>query len=74
VAADARSVSVAVTILFDSGPAANRCLAEIKRLHSAQTWGDIRVRPLGERAEMEVPAAVWATCRPTVESFGGRRI
>lgn len=63
-----------MTVLFQTVPAANRCLAELKRLHSAPTWGDIQVRPLGDRAEMEVPAEVWSTCRRTVESFGGRRI
>jgi hypothetical protein len=72
--ADADAVSAAVTVLFESATAANRCLAELKRLHSAPTWGDIRVRPLGEHAEMEVPATSWTSCRRTVESFGGRRI
>ena len=63
-----------MTVLFESASAANRCLAELKRLHSARTWGDIHVRPLGERAEMELRASLWSTCRATIESFGGRRI
>ncbi len=67
-------MSAAVTVLFKSTAEANRCLAEIKRLHSAPTWGDIRVRPLGEHAEMEVPVGVWPTCRQTIGSFGGRRL
>jgi hypothetical protein len=67
-------MSVAVVVLFASTPLANRCLAELKRLHSAQTWGDLRVRPLGEHAELEVPASVWPQIRQTVGQFGGKRI
>lgn len=65
---------VAVVVLFSSLAAAHRCLAELKRLHSAQTWGDISVRPLGDRAELEVPATAWPTVRQTVTRFGGRRL
>lgn len=71
---DPRRVPVAVVVLFDSPPVANRCLAELKRLHTAQTWGDVRVRPLGDRAEMEVPAPIWPQIRATVRQYGGRRI
>jgi hypothetical protein len=67
-------VPVAVVVLFTNTPAANRCLAELKRLHSAQTWGELRVRPLGEHAELEVPATVWPLIRQTVGQFGGRRL
>jgi hypothetical protein len=67
-------VPVAVVVLFNDTPAANRCLAELKRLHSAQTWGELRVRPLGEHAELEVPSAVWPQIRHTIGQFGGRRL
>lgn len=67
-------MSVAVLVLFPDAPGANRCLAELKRLHSAQTWGELRIRPLGEHAELEVPASIWPQIRQTVGQYGGKRI
>jgi len=67
-------VSMAVVVLFASLPVANRCVAELKRVYSAQTWGDLRVRPMGDRAELEVPASIWPQIRPIVGQFGGRRL
>jgi hypothetical protein len=73
-AAHRADVSVAVVVLFASLPIANRCLAEVKRQYSAQTWGELRVRPLGEHAELEVPASVWPQIRQTVGQYGGKRV
>jgi hypothetical protein len=73
-ARDGGVVSAAVVVVFANAPVANRCLAELKRLHTARTWGDVHLRPLGDRAEMEVPATVWPDVRGTVTQFGGRRI
>jgi len=48
-----------VIIVFGSASAAYGASAELKRLYTAQTWGDIEVRRVGDHAEMTLPPHSW---------------
>ena len=62
-----------VIIAFESSAAAYRAAAELKRLYTAQTWGDIEVRRVGDRAEMTLPPHTWRDpqLREILHRFGG---
>jgi len=62
-----------VTIVFSSASAAYGAAAELKRLYTAQTWGEIEVRRVGERAEMTLPPHTWRDpqLRAIIRRFGG---
>ena len=44
-----------VIIVFTTAAAAYGAAAELKRLYTAQTWGEIEVRRVGEHAQMTLP-------------------
>lgn len=62
-----------VIIVFPSASAAYAAAAELKRLYTAQTWGAIEVRPVGEHAEMTLPPHSWRDpqLREILRRFGG---
>jgi hypothetical protein len=65
---------VAVVIIeFPSPQEAYAAAAELKRLYTAQTWGEIEVRRVGERAEMTLPVHTWRDpqLREIIRRFGG---
>jgi len=62
-----------VIIVFLAATNAYAAAAEVKRLYTAQTWGDIEVRRVGERAEMTLPPHSWRDpqLREIIRRFGG---
>lgn len=62
-----------IIVTFGSPADAYGAAAELKRLYTAQTWGDIEVRKVGDRAEMLLPPHSWrdAQLREIVRRFGG---
>ena len=67
---------VAVVIIeFPSSQEAYAAAAELKRLYTAQTWGDIEVRRTGDRAQMTLPPHSWRDpqLREIVRRFGGHQ-
>jgi hypothetical protein len=62
-----------VIIVFSSASAAYGASAELKRLYTAQTWGDIEVRRVGDHAEMRLPPHSWRDpqLREIIRRFGG---
>ena len=62
-----------VIIAFQSTTAAYGAASELKRLYTAQTWGDIEVRRVGDRAEMTLPPHSWRDpqLREIIRRFGG---
>ncbi len=62
-----------VIITFDTASAAYGAASELKRLYTAQTWGEIEVRRVGDRAEMLLPPHSWrdSQLREIVRRFGG---
>lgn len=62
-----------VIIVFIAASNAYGAAAELKRLYTAQTWGEIEVRRVGERAEMTLPAHTWRDpqLREIIRRFGG---
>jgi hypothetical protein len=69
---EGEQVSV-VIIVFVAAASAYAAAAEVKRLYTAQTWGDIEVRRVGERAEMTLPPHSWRDpqLREIIRRFGG---
>jgi hypothetical protein len=67
------NIVAVVTIAFDSAAAAYGAAAELKRLYTAQTWGEIQVRRVGDRAEMTLPPHTWRDpqLREILRRFGG---
>jgi hypothetical protein len=64
---------ISVVVLFATVGAAYRCMSEIRRLHSANTWGDFQVERVGNRAELRIPGSSWnAEIRDLVRRFGGQ--
>jgi hypothetical protein len=64
-----------VIIAFPSAASAYGAAAELKRLYTAQTWGEIQVRRVGERAEMTLPPHTWRDpqLREIIRRFGGNQ-
>ena len=62
-----------ITIVFSSASAAYAAASELKRLYTAQTWGEIEVRKVGEHAEMTLPPHRWREpqLRDVIRRFGG---
>jgi hypothetical protein len=62
-----------VIIAFRTATSAYGAAAELKRLYTAQTWGEIEVRRVGERAEMTLPTHSWRDpqLREIIRRFGG---
>jgi hypothetical protein len=62
-----------ITIVFSSASAAYAAASELKRLYTAQTWGEIEVRRVGEHAEMTLPPHRWREpqLRDVIRRFGG---
>jgi hypothetical protein len=62
-----------VIIAFETTSAAYGAASELKRLYTAQTWGEIEVRRVGERAEMTLPPHSWRDpqLREIIRRFGG---
>jgi hypothetical protein len=62
-----------VIVTFTSAAAAYGAAAELKRLYTAQTWGEIEVRRVGDRAEMTLPPHSWRDqqLREIIRRFGG---
>jgi hypothetical protein len=62
-----------VIIVFTSAAAAYGASAELKRLYTAQTWGEIDVRRVGDHAEMTLPPHSWRDpqLREIIRRFGG---
>ena len=64
---------ISVVVLFATVGAAYRCMSEIRRLHSANTWGGFEVERVGNRAQLTIPGANWnAEIRELVRRFGGQ--
>jgi len=62
-----------VIIVFSSASSAYGAAAELKRLYTAQTWGEIEVRRVGEHAQMTLPPHSWRDpqLREIIRRFGG---
>jgi hypothetical protein len=62
-----------VIIVFTSAASAYGASAELKRLYTAQTWGEIEVRRVGDHAEMTLPPHSWRDpqLREIIRRFGG---
>lgn len=62
-----------VIIVFTSASSAYGAAAELKRLYTAQTWGDIEVRRVGDHAQMTLPPHSWRDpqLREIIRRFGG---
>jgi hypothetical protein len=62
-----------VIIVFNAAANAYGAAAELKRLYTAQTWGEIEVRRVGEHAEMTLPSHSWRDpqLREIIRRFGG---
>ena len=62
-----------VIIVFTSASDAYGAAAELKRLYTAQTWGDIEVRRVGDHAQMTLPSHSWRDpqLREIIRRFGG---
>ena len=62
-----------VIVTFPTAAAAYAASSELKRLYTAQTWGEIEVRRVGEHAEMLLPPHSWRDprLREVIRRFGG---
>lgn len=62
-----------ITVVFPTSAAAYAAASELKRLYTAQTWGEIEVRRVGEHAEMSLPPHRWRDpqLRDVIRRFGG---
>ena len=62
-----------VIIVFTTASAAYGAAAELKRLYTAQTWGEIEVRRIGEHAQMTLPPHSWRDpqLKEIIRRFGG---
>jgi hypothetical protein len=62
-----------VIIVFTSASSAYGAAAELKRLYTARTWGEIEVRRVGDHAQMTLPPHSWrdAQLREIIRRFGG---
>ena len=62
-----------VTIVFPTASSAYAAASELKRLYTAQTWGEIEVRRVGEHAQMTLPHHSWRDpqLKEIIRRFGG---
>ena len=62
-----------IMVAFVTAAAAFGAAAELKRLYTAQTWGEIEVKRVGDRAEMTLPPHSWRDpqVREIIRRFGG---
>lgn len=62
-----------VTIVFPTASAGYAAASELKRLYTAQTWGEIEVRRVGDHGEMTLPPHRWREpqLREVIRRFGG---